>query len=491
MRFVMALLLFSLSSVAMAGDLVNLSYLDHLSTEMKIEGEKVLAVAIYANAPDYEVVDEPAEGFACVDDVARAAVLLMDYHRKHGCGASLQKARAMIRFVLKLQCPDGLFYNFVYPDGSINRYGKTSRKKFDFWTSRGMWVLGRAVETFKTKEPAFARRCERAARLTLQAFTVRVLGNPSGFQLLCGNDCWSEALLGIVALHRARPSSTSAELIHKIAGALSKTQAGNLLLPPFGALTVWSVRPCTWHGWGNRQALALIEAGRALKVKSWIDTAKAEVKVFHRHLLNYGLLASCDTEPEVYPQIAYTLSPLIQSAVELAETDEEKRNVVRLASWFFGNNSAGSLMYDKKTGRCYDGIDNGRINVNGGAESTIEALFAMMALEEIPIGLRDVTEVGKPLLQRILVKTPLFYVKKSASFALSVCLEKTVDKGLKLICDNSRELLAAKDAGPGPHFIGKVRLSKGRHRIDIEGANSSAVTWIILVEETDRESHLH
>lgn len=184
----------------LAGDgLVNFGHLDRLTTAMTVEGASVLAVAIYANAPEYEPVDEPGEGYACLDDTARAAILLMDHHESFGDEAALLKAQGMVRFVLQLQSGNGLFYNFVYPDGRINRHGKTSRRKFDFWTARGMWVLGRAVAAFAEQDLPFARRCERAARLTMQAFASRVFSRLQlveragrqlpAFQLLCGNDC--------------------------------------------------------------------------------------------------------------------------------------------------------------------------------------------------------------------------------------------------------------------------------------------------------------
>jgi hypothetical protein len=43
-------------------------------------------------------------------------------------------------------------------------------------------------------------------------------------------------------------------------------------------------------------------------------------------------------------------------------------------------------MYNPQTGRCFDGInDKTTINKNSGAESTIEALLTLEALEENPV----------------------------------------------------------------------------------------------------------
>jgi hypothetical protein len=55
------------------------------------------------------------------------------------------------------------------------------------------------------------------------------------------------------------------------------------------------------------------------------------------------------------------------------------------AAWFFGANRAGEPMYDPATGITFDGLEeDGRINRNSGAESTIHGLLTMIALDERP-----------------------------------------------------------------------------------------------------------
>jgi len=55
------------------------------------------------------------------------------------------------------------------------------------------------------------------------------------------------------------------------------------------------------------------------------------------------------------------------------------------ASWLTGNNPAGRPVYDPRTGRCFDGIrDSLTLNLNSGAESTIEALYTLVEVERYP-----------------------------------------------------------------------------------------------------------
>ena len=51
-------------------------HFDHLVAETSIDGVPVDVVNIYSLAPDYAYAAEPQEGYACVDDAARAIILL-------------------------------------------------------------------------------------------------------------------------------------------------------------------------------------------------------------------------------------------------------------------------------------------------------------------------------------------------------------------------------------------------------------------------------
>jgi hypothetical protein len=54
------------------------------------------------------------------------------------------------------------------------------------------------------------------------------------------------------------------------------------------------------------------------------------------------------------------------------------------AGWLAGKNAAGKAMWEPATGRGFDGIINeGKINLNAGAESTIEALLALQEVGQL------------------------------------------------------------------------------------------------------------
>ena len=76
---------------------------------------------------------------------------------------------------------------------------------------------------------------------------------------------------------------------------------------------------------------------------------------------------------------------MVLASVEAYHITKSEKYAVQagnLGSWFFGNNAVNQVMYDTSTGRVFDGIDSeNKFNHNSGAESTIEALLSLQAIE--------------------------------------------------------------------------------------------------------------
>ena len=72
-------------------------------------------------------------------------------------------------------------------------------------------------------------------------------------------------------------------------------------------------------------------------------------------------------------------------AYRLSNDDKYADIAGHLAAWFLGANDANKIMYSVTTGRCFDGIQSSSsVNLNSGAESTIEALLTMEIVENNP-----------------------------------------------------------------------------------------------------------
>ena len=59
--------------------------------------------------------------------------------------------------------------------------------------------------------------------------------------------------------------------------------------------------------------------------------------------------------------------------------DEKYQRIAHIAfSWFLGKNSQDVMVYNPKTGSCYDGITPKGVNLNQGAEATVSYLLARL-----------------------------------------------------------------------------------------------------------------
>ena len=71
--------------------IVNKSHLDYLYKEIEVDGKQMAIIHIYSNAPEYKYVGDDDEGYACVDDAARAAIFYLEYFKAYNDSSSLYK----------------------------------------------------------------------------------------------------------------------------------------------------------------------------------------------------------------------------------------------------------------------------------------------------------------------------------------------------------------------------------------------------------------
>jgi len=373
----------------------NTDHLDHLSEEVVRDGTRYRIIHIYCKAPDYTIVPDPEEGTACVDDAARAAVVYLRHFEITGDKISRTKAEALLRFVMYMQTTEGLFYNFVTNANlDINITHIRSRAdQFEWWSARAVWALGTAVRVLKNVNPDFTTTCLGSLRLALPHVeqilsnypnTTEYIGRTVPTWLVQGDgaDATSELMLGLVAWNQAEPNLQLQTMIMQFAEGLALMRYGSMNTFPYG---LHASNRNEWHKWGNSQTQALAEAGI-------VTSAKLEAEHFYPRLLVEGLLKSIVFDDlhamQYFERIAYGLRSVAVGLIRLYKATKDirfARMAGLFASWLTGNNNAGQPMYDPDTGRCYDGLLHGNeINRNSGAESTIEALYTILEIEQYP-----------------------------------------------------------------------------------------------------------
>lgn len=78
--------------------------------------------------------------------------------------------------------------------------------------------------------------------------------------------------------------------------------------------------------------------------------------------------------------VAYTVIALSEFYNAL-KTTVYKDKMYLAFSWFLGNNHLNQIIYNPRTGGCYDGLESNYVNLNQGAESTISYLMARLTID--------------------------------------------------------------------------------------------------------------
>jgi len=382
------------------GRLVNFAHLENLTETIHLNGQPCDIIHIYSEHPDYHWVDAAEEGISCVDDVARAAVVYLRYFEMTDIDSILLKAKRLLSFVLFMQAEDGEFYNFIDSNHQINKTYRTSKKSFDFWAARGYWVIGLGYRIFKDKNDDYAAKlknaflkCKMPIKKNLEFYKQYVEINGRNYPLWLinkyGSDATATLLLGLNEFFKIEKDEELEEYASQFVEGIIEMQVEDGSVYP-GAFLSWQD---IWHAWGNAQTQALASLGKTLKRPEFIQAAQKEADQYYSNLLSQGLIREWqlgrENEAQRFPQIAYGIRCMSLGLLRLCEAtrNEDYAKLAGLAaSWFMGNNAAKTQMYDSNTGRCFDGIvDSSRVNFNSGAESTIEALYAVIEITNHPI----------------------------------------------------------------------------------------------------------
>ena len=173
---------------------------------------------------------------------------------------------------------------------------------------------------------------------------------------------------------------------------------------PYYAFLSWQN---IWHAYGNSQSYSLLKASSFLDRKDLFNAALNEIDYFYdylikeKHMSNFTLGIDKDhfqfVTYQKFSQIAYNFRPMIYSCLEAFRMTNDSVYAIKagkITSWFFGNNVVNQRIYFNSTGICYDGINSeSDVNKNSGAESTIEALLALHAIENNPIAQNTLTRI--------------------------------------------------------------------------------------------------
>ncbi len=302
---------------------------------------------------------------------------------------------------------NGNFVLWMQPDGTLHAsvpgdLPDPSDSGSSYWLARSLWALGEGYAAFRDVDPTFAEFLQQRFTLARQVVERENLIHYGSYTLFDGAqmpawlindgaDASSEAMYGFSAYVGAAPTDGAArqDLERLAEGVADMALSNHPDAWPFGAILPWTGSRSLWHSWGDQMAGSLATAGAALHEQRFIDAAISEEAAFVPHLLVQG---GPDQEwrpaPADLAQIAYGQDATLQNLLRTSDASglTSFRSLAGIeAAWYFGNNHAGVQMYFPATGVTFDGLEaDGRINRNSGAESTIEGLLSMLALDARP-----------------------------------------------------------------------------------------------------------
>lgn len=390
---------------------VNKSHLDYLYKEIEVNGRQMAVIHIYSNAPDYKYVDDIDEGYACVDDAARAAVFYLEYFKTYNDSASLRKYYNLVEFLVYMQAENGFFYNFIWKDNSINKTFKTSVAEPSWWSWRALWALMENYKEFKNSDDDRSIRVKQSIEKGIAAIK-RIIPKPKGKIIIDGiklpnwlpgltaADQSAVLVLLLSEYYRNIGDKETLSYVNSLVQGIIKMQIKDKDSEFNGAFLSWEN---TWHGWGNSQSYALLKAYPILKDEKIKKSALSELNNFYDQLIKRNFLSYfkvkkqnrhiVTVETSQYSQIAYNIRPMVFALLEAYKITSDTMYAIkagRVAQWFTGRNPAREVMYNPHTGIFYDGIENANlINKNSGAESTIEGLLSLLRISQNPIALKE------------------------------------------------------------------------------------------------------
>ena len=376
----------------------NINHALHLVDSTEVPGDMLKWIAIYADAPSYEHIVDADEGATCVDDVGRFMEVIEFEINKGNRQELLPLAEGMAKYLLYLSREDGLWYNFLFPDGSINKDHKNSVASFQWWAVRGLRGLGASYRIFDN-QPGYEALTQQISTRFMASqshldslFASYLVLSPAhdgslrpSWNLSGAPDQSAELLTALAGVHGLGPFNYEKE-IQYLAEALLGWQYTGKDEAYQGMYYCWQN---TWHSWGNNQAMALLQAYIIGGDEDYLNSVKLWADHFVPTLIEQKFPAEITLDSnEVwqtrnFSQIAYGLNSTYRGMKLLAAitgSHAYSAQAENVFSWFKGKNIANTPMYNPSNGRCFDGINSGgSVNQNSGAESTIECLLAIQS----------------------------------------------------------------------------------------------------------------
>jgi glycosyltransferase involved in cell wall biosynthesis len=302
-----------------------------------------------------------------VDDNSRALIVSTIHNKLYNSEISNELSNIYLNFLERVQDKDGRFNDMGYKDKNLIPSSEDS-------IGRTIWALGYLINNSNNNE-----LIERAKRIFNKSYN-----------LVSENSYPRAKAFSVIGLYHYYQKYKDEQILSKIKVLVDSIVESYKR----EATEEWSWFESHLTYSNSKIPEILFLAYNLTKNKEYLEIAEKSLDfltnlVFFKDELSpigqngwynrHGTRSFFDQQP-------IDASSMVQTflvAYSITENKKYYNNAVLAFNWFLGKNHLKQMIYNDVTGGCHDGLSKNCINLNQGAESTIEYLISRLMLEEM------------------------------------------------------------------------------------------------------------
>ncbi len=305
-----------------------------------------------------------------LDDNSRALIVASKLYSKYRNPMFLNLSKIYFNYIKHVQLEDGRFCNVVDKDKTLNK---------DSWSEE---AYGRAVKSlgFVTSLQSIPKDMrDEAEDILLKALPIASdLNSPRAL---------SSIIAGLYYYNKENYSRDIVKTIRKFADRIVDMYEENSSYD-----WRWFEPALTYSN--SKICEALFYAYIATQNLRYLNIAEKSLNFLIGKTFENGVFVPIGQngwykkggERSYFDQQPIDVSSMVQTlalAYKLTKNVEYGKNSIKAFHWFLGKNTLNQVVYNEKSGGCYDGLDKENLNLNQGAESTVSYMLARLSLDEI------------------------------------------------------------------------------------------------------------
>lgn len=311
-------------------------------------------------------IPDKSSGYTA-DDNSRALIVAALHEKIYKSETSKKLAEVYLNFLERVQDKEGKFNDIEYNS-------KTLTPSSEDALGRTIWALG-----YLTDKSENQNIVEKAKKLFDNSYNlIEKINSPRAKAF---------SIIGLCYYYKKYPEEEIILKIKKLIDSLIglyKTEATEDWLWFEGYLTYAN----------SKLPEALFLAYDLTKQPEYLEIAEktldflSNIVFINNELSPIGQKGWCNRNGQraFFDQQPIDASSMVQTYLTAYSITKNKKYYARAVlafNWFLGKNHLKQMIYNETTGGCYDGLSRNSVNLNQGAESTIEYLISRLMLEEV------------------------------------------------------------------------------------------------------------